>query len=145
MAKSESELLMAINSRLRNFESVGYRSSEVFCEDKSGTSFSYIPFKKISPMMEISLASFKFNIEKAKSRKEIAKACGMFWMNFISIHPFEDANGRTGIEYIRASLRSTDYELIEPYFFKSYKMGIRTAEEDFDHLSHLFLLSIKPL
>ncbi len=143
--ESQIDHLVLLNSQILNFKNIGIRNKPVFCKDKQGTEYEFLPPEVVPEALSLVLEDFSGRWEMANSLDTIARLCAQFWLNFISIHPFENGNGRTAESYLVDRLYEKDLELRDVRVFKGYVMGHQSADEDFKNLYKLFLVSICPI
>lgn len=104
--------LIRLNQKILNTLSFSqFRTKPVFCLAKTGQIIKFIAPELISISLIKIIDNFKIQMEKENN---IAFSMAYFWIGFISIHPFENGNGRTGKEYIRLKLQEYGYALKHP-------------------------------
>lgn len=103
--RSSLEKLFLINLQVTQFSSpLGLRKVEVFCVDREDKIVTFVPHQQVEKYLALTLSNWLQNFESAQSLEEIALSLAQLWISFITVHPFENGNGRTVKEFIRQEL-----------------------------------------
>jgi fido (protein-threonine AMPylation protein) len=102
--------LILLNQRFNSVEKWQIRQCDVYCEDETRV-FHFAHYKKINQLLLKTLKLFVLSFQRAKSKSEVARSLSLFWLSFISIHPFRDGNGRTAKAYINEKLKLKSFHL----------------------------------
>lgn len=105
--------LVVINSKIQCFKQpLGFRSQSVYCLSREGQQITFAPPHQVLPLLQKITTEFLFSIQKDTTIQGFVQAITLFWIGFISIHPFNDGNGRTAKEFIRRIALTTAYEVV---------------------------------
>lgn len=87
--------LVMINRRLDPLKSNNsFRTNAVTCTAATGSKIHFLA----PELIEISLIKLFETIERIEDKFE---SLAVFWIGFIAIHPFNNANGRTAKEFLK--------------------------------------------
>jgi fido (protein-threonine AMPylation protein) len=107
--------LQVLNKRVLNLSSIPtFRNENVICLAHDGREIKFCEPSEIAGKLGL----FLDNFQKYFDSKNIAQSISLFWLGFISIHPFQDGNGRTGKTFINEKLNNLglqvkDYSLLD--------------------------------
>ncbi|MFK8136719.1 MAG: Fic family protein [Bdellovibrionales bacterium] len=116
-----------------------YRVEPVYCVSRDNRKIVFTSPELIESKLDSLLGLFNTYLTEVKNTKDLSKVLGIFWVGFISIHPFSDGNGRTAKKIIKsytglASLNFLDQYLIEG----NAKSDIQALSNQFyNQLSHI--------
>lgn len=134
--------LCLLNARILEFKTIGFRNGEVICSNQDGQIYGFIDHKMVVSCLETATRTFIADLTQSTNLHEVSRACALFWMRFISIHPFTDGNGRTGHSYISSQLAKHGWVLSGSHY-RQLTIGHLSPEETHRHLSWLFFISIE--
>ncbi len=80
--------------------------------DTDSTSTNSIRSKFLSELLSASIAQMRKNLAEAKTKGDIINAAAKFYQEFVSIHPFQNGNGRMGRVLVERLLE--EYDLPPP-------------------------------
>lgn len=140
---NEIDHLIKINSIILNKNSK-IRTYDVFCGTRDNRRVTFVPFHEIHDYLSETLKNFLSIYANANSIDKISLAMAYIWLALISIHPFEDGNGRTAKYYIYEKLKENNYEISS---FKEIDQLIleENTKENLDNLVRLLKTTIKRL
>lgn len=138
------ERLFIINLQVTGFRSsLGLRKREVICIDREDKIVTFVPNQLVEKYLALTLKNWNQDFDKAATLEEVAFTLTQLWMSFITVHPFEDGNGRTIKEFMRQELQKKGLSIKSFDFIDRILMKGNVAEE-VPLLEAAFLASIKP-
>ena len=139
------ENLTVLNAQLNNFNSpIGFRATDVSCVSRDGRRIQFVNHSEVPGLTEKCLTMFEENMARAIQIDDISFSCALFWIGFIAIHPFMDANGRTAKAVIAKELNKKRFHMITFDLIDRYLIE-GNIDEDLGVLQKLFLASIEPI
>lgn len=109
---TELNILSTLNARYQNKrDNLSFRKNNVYCLAQSGQKVRFSKPEEIPPLMVAVLEKFITLYKEATNKEELSYALGVFWIGFISIHPFSNGNGRTAKAYLKQKAKEKNYEL----------------------------------
>jgi fido (protein-threonine AMPylation protein) len=135
MIQQELNLLLSLNAKLQKMAQSHFRDHPVYCLAKSGQKITFV-----APEL-ISICLIKL-LEKVEKEKDFLRSLSIFWIGFIAIHPFENANGRTAKEYLRLKLKERELEVVNLNQIDSILLT-KNTKDNLQKINHFLDQNIK--
>ena len=123
--------VIQINAGFQSYRAQGIRTEEVVCVDRNNHRVDFLAPELIEASLSKCLANLNEDMSDPQDMKRVLFGLSRFWISFIAIHPFSDANGRTGKKIIsnllthwrgrRFDLSELDKILLGPDFQENLK------------------------
>ncbi|MBY0517207.1 MAG: Fic family protein [Bacteriovoracaceae bacterium] len=121
----------------------GLRQHDVFCVAKTGQKIRFTQPQNIAGQLSLILEKFDELYSEALELKSLSFALAYFWFGFIAVHPFANANGRTGKAYLLDKIKFKGMKLKDPEKLQAILLKGDTTE-DLKQLTQYFYTHLEP-
>lgn len=109
---AELNILFTLNARYQNnADNLSFRKNNVYCLAQNGQKVRFSKPEEIPTLIVAVLEKFVTLYKDANTKEDLSYALSLFWIGFISIHPFSNGNGRTAKAYLRQKAKEKNFEL----------------------------------
>lgn len=135
--------IILMNASLVQYKNkIALRDEDVCCVRRDGKLAIFGNKDKVLRSFITYIDLWKNNFGKAQNLKDVARSSAHFWLTFISIHPFEDGNGRTAKKLLEKIVTMKGFKVKSYYFIDRYLFK-GDVKEDLFHLENLFVASLE--
>ena len=122
-----------------------YRNHEVNCLARDGSIIRFTPASLVNQQMDQLCRWLEINeYPSESSHGKLAEYLAIFWVTFISIHPFPDDNGKTALKIIKNVSFQKGFIFNGEDAIKSYLLQ-GNPNNDFIALSEIIADKLEPI
>jgi hypothetical protein len=139
-----TEELMGINAHILQKELGGFRGTPVICVDTFGREIHFVSADEVPRNIGNMLEVFADDFSKAREYFALSVSFAKLFYSLIAIHPFENANRRTAVEFLMRRAKEKGYSLHSTDLLKKVLFEGNVGHE-LRILSLLFSQLLRPL